>query len=106
MNVAVFGGFGKRMLSSGWTAETAVAFAGGGEFDLTGITPGEGAQLTAIAIFGGIDIIVDEGTQVTMTGFSVFGSREIKITGADGPAMRIKAIAVFGGVDVKPPKLS
>ena len=79
MNVAIFGGFGKRMLSSGWTKETAVAFAGGGEFDLTGVVPGENAQLTAVAIFGGIDIIVDEGTQVTMSGFSLFGSREVKV---------------------------
>ena len=60
MNIVVFGSFGKRMLAPGWTKETAVALAGGGDFDLTGVEPGENARLTAVAVFGGIDIIVDD----------------------------------------------
>ena len=106
MNIAVFGGFGKRMLSPGWTRETAVAVAGGGEFDLTDIAPGENAHLTAVAIFGGIDVIVDEGTQVTMTGFRLFGSREVTVVAGDGPAIQVRAFALFGGVEVRPPKSS
>ena len=101
MNAAIFGGFGKRMLASGWTKETALAFAGGGEFDLSEVTPGAGAQLTAIAVFGGIDIVVDEGTQVTMDGFSMFGSREVEVVPTDGPAIHIRAYAIFGSVEVK-----
>jgi hypothetical protein len=104
MNVAMFGGFGKRMLSSGWTKETAIAFAGGGEFDLTNITPGDNARLTAFAMFGGIDIVVDEGTQVTMTGFNAFGSREVAVAAADGPAIHVRAFALFGGIKVSPPE--
>ena len=104
MNVAVFGGFGKRMLAPGWTKETAVAIAGGGEFDLTDVAPGEDAQLTAVAVFGGIDIVVDEGTQVTMSGFSLFGSREVTVVASDGPVLHVRAFALFGGVEVKPPK--
>ncbi len=56
MNGAVFGSFGERMLADGWTRETAFALAGGGDFDLTGVTPGESATLTAIAVFGGVDV--------------------------------------------------
>ena len=82
MNIAIFGSFGRRMLAAGWVQQSALAFLGGGDFDLTGVEPGPGAQLTAIAVFGGIDIIVDEGTQVTMDGFSLFGSREVEIVPA------------------------
>lgn len=106
MNVAVFGGFGNRLLAAGWTKETAVAFLGGGDLDLSGIAPGDGAKLTAIAIFGGIDIVVDEGTQITMSGFSLFGGREVSVQIGDGPTVAIRAVAIFGGVEVKPPESS
>ena len=104
MNISVLGGFGKRMLAPGWTKEIALAFFGGGDFDLTGVTPGENARLTAIAIFGGIDIIVDQGTQVTMSGFNLFGGREVTVEAGDGPRVAVRAVAVFGSVEVKPPK--
>ncbi len=103
MNVAIFGGFGKRMLADGWTKETALALLGGGEFDLTGVTHGEGARLTAVAIFGGVDVIIDEGAKVTMSGFSLFGGREVTVPAGDGPAVKIRAVAVFGSVKVRPP---
>ena len=104
MNAAILGGFEKRLLSHGWTKETALALAGGGEFDLTNIAPGDDAHLTAIAIFGGIDITVDEGTQVTMTGFSLLGGRDIDVTPAtDGPVIHLRAIAILGSVHVKSP---
>ena len=104
MNVAVFGGFGDRVLAPGWAKETSLAFLGGGELDLTDIQPGEDAQLTAVAIFGSIDIIVDTGTQVTMSGFSLFGSRENSVVAGDGPRVAVRAVALFGSVEVKPPQ--
>ena len=103
MNIAVFGGFGKRALAPGWTGETAVSLFGRGEFDLTGVEPGEDARLVAVAVFGGIALIVDEGTRVTMSGFSLFGRREVEVVAGDGPAIRLHAVAVFGRIDVKTP---
>lgn len=103
MNAAIFGSFGKRMLADGWTDQTALALVGGGDFDLTGVAPGDGAELRAIAVFGGIDVIVDEGTQVTRNGFSLFGSREVDVVPADGPTVHLRAYAVFGSVEVKTP---
>lgn len=94
------------MLAAGWTREVAVAVFGGGEFDMTNVPPGEEATLTAVAIFGGVDIIVDQGTQVTMSGFSLFGSREVEVEVGDGPPVAVRAIAIFGGVDVKPGALA
>jgi len=103
MNIAIFGGFSKGMLASGWTRETAVAVFGGGEFDLTNIVPGPDAQITAFAIFGGIDIVVDEGTQVAMSGFNLFGSRAADLNVGDGPAMKLRAFSIFGSVHVSTP---
>lgn len=65
--------------------------------------PGEGAELTDTAVFGGIDIIVDPGTQITMNGFGLFGSREVDVVPADGPVVNIRAYAIFGSVEVKTP---
>jgi hypothetical protein len=103
MNVAIFGSFGQRLLAGGWTKETAIAFFGGGDFDLTDVQPGPNAQLTAVAIFGSVDVRVAEGTQVTMSGASLLGSRKVKVPTGSGPELRVRGIAVFGHVDVLPP---
>lgn len=101
MNVAIFGGFGKVPLNAGWTKETAVAVFGGGEFDVSDAPPADGARILAVAVLGGITITVPAGTRVRMHGFSLFGSREVKGTGATGPELAIKAVAIFGSVEVK-----
>ncbi len=101
MNLAMLGGFGKRPFAPGWTKQTAIAVLGGGEIDLTQSPPGEGAQLTAVAVLGGIDVTVAPGSRLTVSGFSLLGGREIKVEPGEGPAMRMRLIAVLGGVEVK-----
>jgi hypothetical protein len=104
MNIVVFGSFGKRGLPTGWTKETTVAVFGSGDFDLTGVEPGEQPRLTAVAVFGSVNLVVDEGTNVFLSGFSLFGSRNVKVTGGDGPTIRLRGAAILGSVNVKPPK--
>ena len=104
MNIVVFGSFKKRVLPAGWTKDTAIAVLGSGDFDLTGVQPGENARLTAAAVLGSIDIVLDEGTNVVMSGFSLFGSRQVKVMGGDGPTIRVRGIVLFGSVKIKPPK--
>lgn len=101
MNVAILGGFGKRPFPPGWTKQTAVAFLGGGEIDLTDSPPGEGARLTAVGVLGGVDITVAPGSRLTVSGFSLLGGRDIKVVPGDGPAISMRLIAVLGGVEVK-----
>ena len=60
MNIALFGSFGKRMLTPGWDRESAVSVFGSGDFDLSKTEPGDHARLTAVAVFSGIDIVVDQ----------------------------------------------
>ena len=101
MNWAVLGGFGKAPLPGGWTNESAVAFLGGGELDLAASSPGREPQLTAVAILGGIDVLVPPGSRVSMSGLSLLGGREVKMEPGDGPAINVRAYAVLGGVEVK-----
>jgi len=101
-NFAILGGFGKMPVASGWTKETAVAVLGGGELDLASAPPGLDARLTAVAIFGGMDILVPPATTVSLSGLSLLGGRDVKVAPGDGPTIAIRAIAVLGGITVKP----
>jgi hypothetical protein len=103
MNLALFGGFGTRPLAPGGQKETALALLGGGELDLTSAPPGENSSLTAVAILGGIKILVAPGSRVTMSGVSLFGGRQVKLKPGDGPEIRVRAVAVLGGVEVTEP---
>ena len=104
MNIVVFGSLGKRVLPAGWTKEATIALFGSAEFDLTGVTPGDNPRLTAAAILGSVDIIADEGTNIALSGFSLLGSRNVKVTGGAGPTIRLRGIVILGSVNVKPPK--
>jgi Domain of unknown function (DUF1707)/Cell wall-active antibiotics response 4TMS YvqF len=86
--------------------ETALAVFGGVELDLRDaeLPPG-GMQLSAWAVFGGIDVTVPEGVRVELSGIALFGGRQVH--GGEGPygsqayVLRVHAVAVFGGVNVK-----
>jgi hypothetical protein len=48
---------------------------------------------------------VPEGVRVELTGFALFGGRDVRggeaWTPPDAPVLRVHAVAVFGGVAVK-----
>ncbi len=106
MNVALFGGFAKAPFAPGWRRETALALLGGGDLDLGAVTPAADARLTAIALFGGIDVRVPAGARIAMSGLSLFGGREVKVPPGDGPTIRVRAFAIFGGVAIRPSEAS
>jgi hypothetical protein len=101
VNIAIFGGFGKRPLAPGWKKETAFAALGGGDFDISDAPPTDGSRMTAIAVFGGIRVQVAPGTKVRMHGFSLFGSRAALVKPGDGPELTITAVAILGGVRIE-----
>ncbi|EIV92990.1 DUF1707 domain-containing protein [Frankia sp. QA3] len=89
----------------------AVAVMGGCELDLREVAfPTDALLITAVAVMGGIEIIVPEGVDVEVTGVSVMGGRTVKVAdaprGPGTPVVRIRAVAVMGGVEVrsKPPR--
>lgn len=104
--VAVFSGARRAGRWRPARRETAVAVFGGVELDLRDaeLPPG-GMQLSAWAVFGGVDVTVPEGIHVEVSGIAVFGGRQVH--GGDAPpspdayTLRVHAIAVFGGVNLK-----
>nr|MDT0666223.1 hypothetical protein [Micromonospora sp. DSM 115978] len=61
--------------------------------------------INAVAVMGGIDIVLPEGVDVHVSGLSLMGGREVKV--ADGPptpgfpVVHVRAFAVMGGITVK-----
>ena len=62
-------------------------------------------RVTAVALMGGIDVIVPEGIDVELTGLAVMGGKHLRV--ADVPALpgspviRVRAFALMGGVGVR-----
>jgi Domain of unknown function (DUF1707)/Cell wall-active antibiotics response 4TMS YvqF len=104
--VAVFSGARRAGRWRPARRETAVAVFGGVELDLRDaeLPPG-GMQLSAWAVFGGVDVTVPEGVRVEVSGIAVFGGRQVHggedSSGPEAYVLRVHAIAVFGGVNVK-----
>jgi hypothetical protein len=83
------------------------AFWGGVEIDLRQARFAErDTTITAVAIMGGIDIIVPDDIQVEVTGFGLLGSFESRGSAPtnpdpNGPRVTISGVAIMGGVEVK-----
>jgi hypothetical protein len=84
----------------------AVALMGGCTLDLreAALPPGE-LQITAVTVMGGVEIIVPEGVEVTISGFSLMGGYEARAADLPRrpgtPLVRVRAFSIMGGVDVK-----
>ncbi|RBY83332.1 DUF1707 domain-containing protein [Blastococcus sp. TF02A-26] len=103
--VAVFGGAERRGRWRPAARQTAVAVFGGVVLDYREAEPlPQVLHLRATAVFGGVDVVVPEGTTVEMSGFAVFGGRSANVAsaaGRSGPVVRLRAVAVFGGVSIR-----
>lgn len=84
---------------------SAVAFWGGVELDLTQArftTPT--VTITAVAIMGGVEIVVPDDITVIVNGVGIMGAFEDKaqVQGPPGaPVVRVNGMAFWGGVEVK-----
>jgi class 3 adenylate cyclase len=84
----------------------AVAIMGGCDMDLrrAEIESPE-VEITAVAFWGGIDIIVPEGFDVELRGLSFMGGRSLKLRDVPivpgSPRIVVRGFAVMGGIDVK-----
>jgi class 3 adenylate cyclase len=105
-HVAVMSGHSTkgRWRMSGKT--NAVAVMGGCDMDLRRAEiEGPEVEITAVAFWGGIDIIVPEGFDVELRGFSFMGGRSLKLRDVPivpgSPRIVVRGFAVMGGIDVK-----
>lgn len=84
---------------------TAVAFWGGVELDLTQAsfaTPT--VTITAVAIMGGIEIVVPDDVTVVCSGVGIMGGFDDKarVQGPPGaPVVQVNGLAFWGGVEIK-----
>ena len=104
--VAVLGAAKGRNRSAHFRSANVCALFGGAVLDLTDAHPGPGARVDALALFGGVDVLVPPGWRITLGGLPIFGGYEDKTraNGAlpeDAPQLRVVATAIFGGVTTK-----
>jgi class 3 adenylate cyclase len=85
---------------------TAIAVMGGCDMDLRHAEiDGSEIVITAVAFWGGIRIIVPEGFDVELEGFSFMGGRDLKLRNVPlipgSPRIRVRGFAIMGGIDVR-----
>lgn len=103
--VAIMSGF-KR--AGPWTVPTkfaCLAFWGGGTVDLReAVFTETTVTINAVAIMGGIDVIVPENATVHVNGIGIMGGFDDNATGPGipgAPVIIVNGVAFWGGVDVK-----
>lgn len=70
------------------------------------VLPAREITITAVAVFGGMDITVPPEMRVIDSGFAVFGGRDApgdspESARPDAPVLHLKGGCVFGGIGVK-----
>ena len=104
--MAVLGGAETRNRSPHFRHANVSAVFGGATLDMRDAHLEPGATVDALALFGGVDVIVPPGWRVELGGLPIFGGYEDKTAGngdvlPDAPVLKVAATAIFGGVDVK-----
>jgi hypothetical protein len=84
----------------------AVAIMGGGDIDLRETVFDEPEMtITAVAIMGGIDVIVPAGVEVEISGLAIMGGNESRVTAQNlpphAPRVHVRAFSLMGGVCAK-----
>jgi hypothetical protein len=106
VSVAVMSGVERR---GAWTLaerHTAVAVMGGVELDLRDAELPAEATVTALAVMGGVTVVVDQFTRVDVDGIGLMGgfgesrSRTHAVLGPGSPVVRVRGLALMGGVEV------
>ena len=79
------------------------AIFGGLTIDLRNAKIEQDISIDAMAVFGGVDILVPANVTVKMSDISLFGgcSNERNYRPVGGPVVYVNATALFGGVEVK-----
>jgi Domain of unknown function (DUF1707) len=105
--VGVFGGEHRRGRWRLGDRLTAVATFGSCEIDLRHAErhPGPEPAVTAVAVFGSVELVVPAGTEVELRGMSFLGTRTVRVKAAEAggevpPALRLRGVAVLGSVQV------
>ncbi|MEJ7798155.1 MAG: DUF1707 domain-containing protein [Solirubrobacteraceae bacterium] len=105
-NVAIMGGCERRGRWRPDPRSIALAVMGGVDLDLRDATiEDDELVITAVAVMGGIDVIVPEGVEVQLSGFALMGGNDHRPGTAPvrpgTPVVHVRAFSIMGGVDVR-----
>jgi hypothetical protein len=105
-SLVMFGGTKIKDRSEHFTHADVSAIFGGATLDLREAHVDHEASVDALALFGGVDVLVPKGWRVELGGTPILGGCEDKTGGngglsADAPLLKVNATGIFGGVDVK-----
>jgi hypothetical protein len=109
--VAVMSGATRRGRWRAGERCVSVAVMGGCQLDLRDAEiTGPRLTIDAVAVMGGVTIIVPEGIEVEVSGLSLMGGKDVRVADVPArpgtPVIRVRALSVMGGVAVKskPPR--
>jgi hypothetical protein len=103
--LAILGGSTVRSTSAHFDHADVSAVFGGATLDLREAHIDRHARVDALALFGGVDVLVPPGWRIVLRGLPIFGGYEDKTRAdgslpADAPVLTVAATAMFGGVTV------
>ena len=104
--VAVMAGAGRKGRWRCGERVVAVAVMGGCHIDFRGAEiDAPDVHVTAVAIMGGIDIVVPEGIEISLDGLPIMGGKSAQIknvpTLPGSPRIHVHAFPIMGGVTVR-----
>ena len=104
-SMVMFGATKVKDRSEHFTQANVSAIFGGATLDLREAHVDREANVEALAMFGGVDVLVAKGWRVALDGTPIFGGCEDKTEDGelppDAPVLNVHATAILGGVDVK-----
>ena len=100
---AIFGGREMSFAGQPFNSGNFVAIFGGVDCDLRDAIIEHDCQVKAVAIFGGVDIIVPKGVNVKVESTSIFGGTDdtCERDPAAPVTIYIDTVSIFGGVEIK-----
>jgi hypothetical protein len=106
VSVAVLSGVERRGSWRVPVSSTAFAFMGSVALDLrTAVLSGQVTTITAVAIMGGIEVIVPPGIRVESSGFGFMGGWDNRASddrlAPDAPVLLVRGLALMGGVEIR-----
>ena len=106
-SIAIMGAQDRKGVWQVGPTHTAFAMMAGVDLDLReAVFTAPEVVITAVAVMGGIDIVVDAHTQVVIDGIGIMGAfeqardRVAPEVGPGSPVVRVKGLALMGGVTV------
>ena len=100
---AIYDGVELKSRAKAFRGGSLLAWFGGIELDLREAELVPGAELTAHAIFGGIDVHTPPHWRVESDATAIVGGIDARTPAQDDPAaplLKVTGMAVFGGIDV------